>query len=53
MNNNGHMVRKIQTDRGSEFFAYQDGELKEEDLNQYDKNTMLGAFTSALIVGAP
>ena len=48
MNNNGHMVRKIQTDRGSEFFAYQDGELKEEDLNQYDKNTMLGTFTSAL-----
>ena len=31
------MVRKIQTDRGSEFFAYQDGELKEEDLNQYDR----------------
>ena len=37
MNNNGHMVRKIQTDRGSGFFAYQDGELKEEDLNQYDR----------------
>ena len=33
MNDYGHTVRKIQTDRGSEFFAYQDGELKEEDLS--------------------
>ena len=43
----GHPVKNIQTDRGSEFFAYQDGEYKEEDLTQMDKNELLGQFTKA------
>ena len=47
MNKFGHEVKHIQTDRGTEFFGYQDGETKEEDLSQYDKETLLGQFTSA------
>ena len=32
MHKHHYAVSNIQTDRGSEFFGYQDGELKEEDL---------------------
>ena len=46
MNSFGHVVSQVQSDRGSEFFAYQDGELS-EGISQYDKETCLGEFTSA------
>ena len=46
MNSYGHVVSRIQSDRGSEFFAFQDGELS-EDVSQYDKETCLGEFTAA------
>ena len=45
MNAHGWPVQHIQTDRGSEFFGYQDGETKEEDLSQYDKETLYGKFS--------
>ena len=46
MNSHGHAVNHIQTDRGTEFFGYQDGEAKDEDLTQFDKETLKGKFTS-------
>ena len=39
-------MSRICSDRGSEFFAYQDGDLS-EGATQYDKETILGEFTSA------
>ena len=48
MHQHHHPVLNIQTDRGSEFFGYQDGETKEEDLTQYEKETLYGKFTGAL-----
>ena len=38
MHKQHYAVSNIQTDRGSEFFGYQDGELKEDDLTQHKRN---------------
>ena len=46
MNANRWAIQTIQTDRGSEFFGYQDGETKEEDLSRYEKESLYGKFTS-------
>ena len=48
MHEHHYAVSNIQTDRGSEFFGYQDGELKEEDLTQHEKESLFGKFSGAL-----